>query len=301
MTNVYVWGDGSQLASFDAPSIAIAHYLALYYPDIKLIPNSNVSGSYNGTLPMLITENGQQIHGYKGIVEYLKGNFIGNGKLEEQKDAEMNLIYGGFMESLLETFEVITAYNLFLNKDNYIKYTRPLFKNLLPFPLQYGTPLRLKRAASDLCENYGITADDLFKDENSHDLEMIKAKEKELNSTPVLNNVQKLQVEKSLNDLAMKKSALTNMKCVDLLDEIVSQYKKLKIKDTSACGILFLSYLQVNTLPALKCTFVKEFLRQKSPSLLDLVGSFSKTSNTFQIEPRPLSLVSSLQSAVRTL
>lgn len=301
MAEVYVWGDGSQVASFDAHSIAIAHYLSLYYPEIKIIPNSNVFGSYNGRLPMLITANGQQIHGYKRIVDYTRKNFTGNGTLKEPKDVEMNLIYNGFMESTLETFEIITAYNLFLNKDNYISYTRPLFKILLPFPLQYGAPLKFKQDASDLCENYGITADDSFKEENSHDIEMIKAKENELSSTPILNNVQKLQVEKSLNELAIKKSALTNMRCIELLDETVSQYKQLKIESFSAPGILFLSYLEVNTNSALECTFVKNYLEQSSPSLLQQLDSFSKVGDKFQIQQKPISLVSALCTAIGTL
>ncbi|QPG77078.1 hypothetical protein FOA43_004477 [Brettanomyces nanus] len=268
---LHVWGNGSQVALFDPECLAAVYFVSrLHLDQVTILPDSNYQGSFNGKLPFLVTDDGKQIPGYKSIVRYLQSERSNQFDQLDQSD-RLELVNSGFIEFLLEKFTVITEYNLFLNKDNYVEYTRPLFKQLAPFPLQYKPPMDLRADATRRCENYGITADDSFNEENSEEMEKLKAQERELRETPILNDIQKNHVTKNLNLLAAKKSILTNMKCLTMLDEIMVEYTQLEsqLHANTTSMILFFCFLKSNTLSELPSSFVLHYLTENHPELMD--------------------------------
>lgn len=291
MLSIYVWGNGSKVASFHPQSVAIASYVSSHCPDVIVIPNSNISLSTTGELPFLLLEDNTQIHGYSSIVSHLNHT--------KAQSPDQSLLNDGFLEYMSECCEVITSYNLFLNKDNYVSYTRPLFKSLLPFPLQYKPPIDMRASATRICQESGITADDSAKDDNSEDIERIRAQEEKLKEMPVINDLQKSQVDKSLADLAMKKGILTNMKCLDLLQEVIDTYKSLDLPSDSSSVILFFSYLQVNTLSEMESSFVSDYLIQHDPKLLEQVKLFSLASGP-KIKQSQLKLSDALYNTLQS-
>ncbi|ODV85638.1 hypothetical protein CANARDRAFT_28396 [[Candida] arabinofermentans NRRL YB-2248] len=284
MLQVYVWGDGLQVAEFDPESLAIAKFVNIYCSnlDLQLIPNSNYLLSNNGKLPLLITDKGTQIQGYKEITNYLSKNEKLDSSL--QLDIESQLLNQGFMEFISETLQTLTAYNLFLNKENYEGYTRGIFKKYLPFPFQYKPPLDFKARAIEICNLSGISIDQGYSDVDSDEMKELNERERQIRETPVLSTVQKSQNDGILKNVLAQKNILTNMKGITLLQDTIKEFNSLKqslsTEETEPNGnlfhgtklstseILLYSYFESNTITDLKSDFVKSYLQNKEPELL---------------------------------
>lgn len=288
MVRIYTWGDGAKVAPFDAESVAIARFVAKHCDsDVELFPTSDYLSSFTGKLPYMEIEGGQ-VHGFKAIVKRL----VQDGQCHYQMlTGDKKFTDDGFVDYILEQFGVITNYNLFLNKDNYVGYVRPMFKDLLPFPLQYKPPMQFRDHAVQVCDEYGISADDDA--EVAAEMDRINAQQRELEEQPVLNELQRKQLEKQIADLAARKSLLTNMKCMTLLQEVMDQKDNLSIQDGISEDLLF-GFITANTMPQLKSGFVREYLQQHYPLLLDSPEA------EVSFESEPLNLPGALKGLICT-
>ncbi|GME67147.1 unnamed protein product [[Candida] boidinii] len=298
---IYVWGDGTQVAEFDAESIAICWFLGLcnlydYRNFIKIIPNSNYFISPNGKLPFLKIDNSSQffrdynniasgntnndliqIQGYKNIVNFFENNLNisinpknssnninnnnTNNDINNNNNSDMNnnmnndsqnditnlnpnsdsieykILQDGLTEYVVEYCNIITNYCLFVNKENYEQFTRKLFPNYLPFPLQYNSTIEFRNNAIKICESYGLTdsnnhnnnsSGNNTNNDNGTELDEIKLIENNLKNLPVLNHNHKTSVTNQISELVNRKNYLINLNCIHFTDDFYYQLTKFK-------------------------------------------------------------------------
>lgn len=296
---IYVWGDGSKIAEFDAESIAICWFLGLcnlydYKNFIKIIPNSNYFISPNGKLPFLKIDNSSQffkdynnignnnsnndliqIQGYKNIVNFFENNLnisinsnsnilnnntnnntnnanntnntsndtnnndslndITNSLISNDNSIEYKILQDGLMEYVIEYCNIITNYCLFVNKENYEEFTRKLFPNYLPFPLQYNSTVEFRNNSIKICESYGLTDSNNNNNnsngnnnDNGYELDEIKLIENNLKNLPVLNHNHKISITNQISELVNRKNYLINLNCIHFTDDFYYQLIKFK-------------------------------------------------------------------------
>lgn len=265
MIQLHVWGSGKQLALVDAECIAACWYLSLAVPTNKfeIITSSNISIS--GQLPTL-AHNEEKCVGYLEIIRYLSS--IGYD-LDSFLDDEEKAINTGLIYYIEENLSKITDYTLFLNKDNFEKYSRGIFKEYLPFPMQYNTPIAFRTKAKDKCFSLGSTVEDKSQVEK----EMIK-------NVPTVSKVQQLKNESLIEEKLIIKNSLSNMKCLNLFKTFIEIILNLKkelnsnenlINDISisSSDLLFLSHLFIETNEVLPDNFINTFLQTFNPDLIE--------------------------------
>lgn len=269
MMEVHVWGAGAKLAIVDAECLAIVWLLALTVPKdkFKVVTSSNVDLSDNGKLPLLRDEGGVQVEGFINIVRYLSEKGY---SLDGFLDMEHQAINHGLILFIQDKLHIITDYTLYLNKDNYEKYTRSIYGKYLGFPLQYNTPIHYRSLAKTNCARIDLTVEDKTEIEE----EMLK-------NVPTVSKIQQLQNESMIEEKLLIKNSLTNMKCLNKLKKyidiilnlkkeigIIDEYNLLSNKLTTS-DLLLIANLFVITNKVLPDQFISSFLTKFYPSLAE--------------------------------
>jgi hypothetical protein len=304
---IYSWGDGIQISVFDISSILLAKFISelSLSSEFEIIPSSNIFDSNSGRLPVLLNSeagNNIQVVGFIEILKIiLKDIQFGSNKT----DPKTRILYDAYLHDLVKNLELITNYNFFVVKKNYEGYTRTLFPSLLPWPTQYKPPVDLRNAALELCLNDGIIDDEsvnieyqMLETDLEDELQLLKKEEKNLRDTPVINDMQKMQMDKQLDIISQKKSVISNMQCIKKLKTVLEKFNKLNFQDDIFKSILH-TYLKCNICDSLPENFIRVWLRKEYPELLSEIDSLNVD---FKVENvSKISLSTALRSYVTSL
>ncbi|KAG0675623.1 hypothetical protein C6P40_001526 [Pichia californica] len=277
---IYAWGNGVEIAPFDVPSHILGYLISKHNinDDYEIIPNSNIFDSNSGRLPILIT-NDKQIEGFIEIWEYISAKSKISCDIEDPK---IKILYTSYLNNIVNNLNIITMYNFFVVKNNYENYTRGLFKDYLPWPTQYKPPLDFRKDAQEISLNAGIIDNDLLEidsnfldDDLEDDLQSLRKEEKNLRETPVINDMQKQQIEKQLDIICQKKFIIANMQCIKKLKEVIANFNELKNtfgNDSIFKTILYI-YLRCNIGTKLPENFIATWLKSQNPDLFNSITS----------------------------
>lgn len=278
---LHVWGTPEKLSIIDAECLAIIWYMALIVPpeNFQIITSSNTDISKSGKLPTLrVGEKTQeQYDGFFDIIRYLSEQGY---DLDEPLSKEHRALNHGLLLYIQDKFQIVTDYTLFLNKSNYESYTRSIFKDYLPFPMQYNTPLQYRSIAKKNCSRIGLSVEDKTEVEQ----EMLK-------NVPTVSKVQQMKHESMIESKLVLKNSVSHMTCLNyfhnLIDTIINMQKELgneeKINifgdDITTADLLLLAHLYIQTHQSLPDQFITNYLLKLSQGFLE-----TKTSNLKQIE-----------------
>lgn len=169
-----MWGTGSNISIISPECIASAWLLRLCcFPKgipFEIVASSNTNLADSNRLPVMIIRESpqssivQKYEGYLNIVEYVSREIVPKERETELEfildnylaDSLSQLANKGFLSYLENSLSIINEFNLFINNDNYERYTRKLFQNYLPFPMMYNEPLKLSQSAKANCESKGL-------------------------------------------------------------------------------------------------------------------------------------------------
>jgi sorting and assembly machinery component 37 len=282
---IYAWGNGSEIAPFDVASTLLAALITKndLSTTVKIIPNSNIFDSHSGRLPFMISNSENQVQ-HEGLIDIWKtmcGNCHVNTPHLSGKD---KVLFMAYLNDLVKNLDIITLYNFFVVKRNYEGYTRGSFQQLLPWPTQYKPPVDIRIYATELCYNMGIVDDGPLKsggsleDSDAEDeLTLLRKEEVKLRDTPVMNDLQKSQMDKELDIINQKKSIIANMHCIKMLKDVLRRYEELKDSFDPEYQHFFElvihTYVKCNTSSNLPENFLQVWLQKEQPTLYSKICS----------------------------
>lgn len=301
---IYAWGHDTQIAPFDTSSHLLAYLIEKYSlnDDYQIIPNSNIFKSYSGRLPMLQISETQQLIGFNEIWNFITSQ---NSIIQTNLSPRQKIIQIALINDVLKNLELVTLYNFFVNKRNYQGYTSPQFPKLLPWPTQYKAPIDLRKLAFEKCHNEGIIDDesnDGFKNSNDtdpdvhDDLQNLKNEEKLLHDTPVINDLQKAEIDKKLDIIAMKKSVISNMNCIKIIKSLIDKIHEF---NDPLMKTIILVNLKCNIVEDLPENFIKIWLQREHQDLLKEIDQFNLKSISTQ--STKVSLIDAIKSTVTNI
>ncbi|ODQ65755.1 hypothetical protein NADFUDRAFT_65615 [Nadsonia fulvescens var. elongata DSM 6958] len=282
MLELHVYGPLDNQLSFSPECQAAIWYLALTIgpSNFSVVQSSNTFIAKNGQLPALRTNN-TTYGGLYSIIYYLKGDgFDLDSKLPEINKAQCTAL----SSYITQYGNVCSQYLLFMDKENYEGVMRPLFTRLLPFPMQYNAPGKMRETAKKQCSDYGLgDLDELL--ENNADTK-----------GPVLNQThQQVETEKMAERFGCK-SSRTAIKIMtlaqDFLFTVMDICKKSSMSDDSiflfgnmvtTADIVFATHLQALLNPDLPNNFLKPLVESQFPRSVQLHNNFVEKMNSFQI------------------
>lgn len=146
--SVYLWGEEGKPSLVSSESIALYWFLNNYYRDYKSIEvvfANNTDLSPNEELPLLV-KDGKKWSGFVDIVSFLME------KVPNKDDVETTLLQDGLLEFTGE-LNILTEYQMYLNRTNYETFTRKAFSKLLYWPMWYNTPMNYRTRARQRCSH----------------------------------------------------------------------------------------------------------------------------------------------------
>lgn len=302
------WGDGEEIAPFDVDSHILAYLIKHHDLDsqFKITPNSNIFSSHSGRLPIIMMPDSSQVEGFVEIWKFIKSNADINVTFTNPK---IKILYTAYIDDMIRNLNIITLYNFFVVKKNYEGYTRGSFQNYLPWPTQYKPPIDMRQFALEACLNEGIVDDEstnsetLFTEPDLEDkLQELRKEEKNLRETPVINDLQKTQIDKQLNIIAEKKSLISNMQCIKKLKDIINKYEQMSKTlmnddDNGLFETILLVYLKCNTISGLREKFIQLWLQREHPAIFERLSQLdfdvkATKSSKIAFQEAALSLIS---------
>lgn len=240
--------------------------MALSVPlqEYEVVTSSNTDVSLSGELPTLIHEDGQ-VNGFLDILRFLNEKGF---MLESSLSKEQNALNEGLILYVEDKFQLITDYCLFLNKSNYEKYTRSLYSQYLPFPMQYNVPINDRSRAKANCSRIGLNVED-----------KTEVEEEMMRSVPSISKIQKIKQESMIEEKLIIKNSVTNMSCLRQVQEFVDCVMQLQRELGSNGAHLFgdkitsgdlivLAHIYVWTHKDLPDQFIRTFLDRVQPDLV---------------------------------
>lgn len=273
---IYAWGDGKSIAPFDVSSHILNHLIQENnLKDFELIVNSNIFQSHSGRLPYLVDEDcpNKQATGFVEILKIIKDH---TAKSNQHTSPKLNLLYLAFLDDLVENLELITMYNFFFLKKNYEGFTRGIFQSYLTWPMQYKPPVDLRNHAIEICLENGIINQEsvpngeatYFNSNLEDELENLNSEEKKLRDTPVINELQKSQMDQQLAVLAERKTMVSNMQCLNRLKTLLAKFEDFKSKINDPVFELIVNYyMKLNSFDQLPEKFISMWLQREYPKL----------------------------------
>ncbi|KAH6657315.1 outer mitochondrial membrane transport complex protein-domain-containing protein [Truncatella angustata] len=153
---LHIWGSAFGLPSIDPECLAALSYLGHAVPqeDWSLVASNDASVSPDHILPALHHE-GTWTSGYTNIVSYLgQRNPVWSidGTLSKTQQAD-TLAYSSY---ILSRGSALVAFSLYVSPSAWVDLTRPAYSSLLPFPLTWTVPLKIRSAAIAKTEHLGL-------------------------------------------------------------------------------------------------------------------------------------------------
>ncbi|KAI9768735.1 MAG: hypothetical protein M1840_004730 [Geoglossum simile] len=158
---LHVWGPAFTLPSIDPRCLAVIAYLTHVVPRGQwvLIAGDGLALSQTKELPSL-RHGSTWVLGFRNIVDYLR-------EIDKEWDLDTGLSRDAQADciafsSLVEANgRSLLDISLFVSSKNYETVTRPLYSTILPWPIQYFTPPKLRSAAKARTEHLGLSALDV--------------------------------------------------------------------------------------------------------------------------------------------
>ncbi|KAI9780152.1 MAG: hypothetical protein M1839_006989 [Geoglossum umbratile] len=158
---LHVWGPAFTLPSIDPRCLAAIAYLTHVVPRGQwvLIAGDGLALSQTKELPSL-RHGSTWISGFSSIVDYLR-QFEKGWDLDIglSRDARADCI--AFSSLVEANGRSLLDLSLLVSSKNYEAVTRPLYSAILPWPIQYFTPPKLRSAAKTRTEHLGLSALDI--------------------------------------------------------------------------------------------------------------------------------------------
>lgn len=264
---LYLWGK-DRASGISGESIALEWYLkSKALREVEIVFANNTDISPLGRLPVLkVCSNGDYIHGFLNIVDYLEPK-----RKDEFTDMEklMELSAMSMLDSNLKT---LNEYQLYLDKNNYITFTRKELSQLLYFPFNFNAAYEYRNRAKEQCVDLEYLPVEEKEDENEDDgpadYELAQSK------TFALRGLRKRQRAEELKSIRLNRNYMHKLlEFLDQWDSITDDLPK-----TSPVPILYYSYMyiQLVILPNNNeiCKYLKEM---KSNGYVDtLKETFTK-------------------------
>ena len=210
------------------------------------------------------------------------------------------MINKGLINLLINKFEYINQYNLYLNNKNYENYTRKLFSSYLPFPMMYNQPSKYYAQAQEQVKILGLSkqklvfdfttgnneqgsidvANGLINDEDDEDGET----KTELMS-PLVHYMK--TIIKEIKIKTSIKESRNSMKCLILITQYIERFKTIfqhqqrdsdeefgyifNNQNPSSSEILFYAYIFCLTYEKLPDRFIFNYLKLKQDYTLKFI------------------------------
>ncbi|CAI5756848.1 unnamed protein product [Candida verbasci] len=283
MLQLHVWGINNSISIISPECIAISWLISKSNLEYEVILSNNTNLSNLNKLPCLISETNQ----YNGFNEIL--NFIMDD-VYTPKNAEDQLINQSLTCFILNNFEVLNQYNLFMNGKNYEKYTRKVIVQFYPFPMMFNKSLKLYNNAEQLVKLSGLgkkagsgisflkfanneKEEEICQTETFND-ELDDVDENEVEDekrTKAISSLHEKQLLKKQQTKKILQESRSTMKCLNLLNQYLTSITKLKgdkkylIGDKlSSSEILLAAYLFCLTSDQLPDRFIYNYLTHKT-------------------------------------
>mmetsp|Transcript_7017 Transcript_7017/g.8894 ORF Transcript_7017/g.8894 Transcript_7017/m.8894 type:complete len:362 (+) Transcript_7017:31-1116(+) len=319
MIELHVWGHNSSISVISPECLASSWLLNLQLKPqnipFKIVTSSNTNLSQTDKLPLLLVPKDESTNdryeGFQNISQYISRNFnmehtSGNDikYLPNQNltSAEQKLINSSLTSFIENTIHNISQYNLYINTNNYEKYTRKLFQKFFPFPMMYNQPLKFYHAAQKQVQVIGLNSNnpgffsisgsdavaqtEYFNDENDDE-------ESEGDPVAISSLHEKQLLAKSKRKDLLKESK-NSLKCLNLVNEyidyIVLLYKELNASNkpdefsylfpdtkdgssnaVSSSELQLFAYIHSLCLPELPDKFIANYLTLKYPKFLAFI------------------------------
>ncbi|EMG50946.1 hypothetical protein G210_5695 [Candida maltosa Xu316] len=212
--------------------------------------------------------------------------------------------------NLLDTkIKYINQYNLYLNTQNYERYTRKLFSSYLPFPMMYNQPLKYYKQAQEQVKLLGlgkssggffnlmtneqqeeeVAQTEIFNDEISDD-------EDEDGKVAAISSLHEKQLLKKSKTKQVLQESKNSMRCLILINnyinEIVKLYKERNPDSGKEFGfifgdnsvpssseVLFYAYIYCLTNDVLPDRFIYNYLHQKRGTIVEFIDNVTNDFN----------------------
>ncbi|QLG71751.1 hypothetical protein HG535_0C01000 [Zygotorulaspora mrakii] len=144
---VHMWGLDGKPSLVSPESIALFWFLNGQYTQEKNVQNidicftNNTDLSPEQELPVLIDESGSKVSGFVNIIESLTK--------DRSDDHGDKLLQSALLQFTTTQLTSLTEYQLYLNRQNYEKFTRNAFTQLLYWPMWYNTPANYRTQARE--------------------------------------------------------------------------------------------------------------------------------------------------------
>ena len=288
MVELHVWGNDGEISVISPECIASAWLLSMKkLPDLVIVTSNNTNFSDIGQLPVLI-DGEKKYNGYKQICRYID-NVAGNTGSQTDQLLDSSLI-----SLLLEKFEVLNQYNLYVNSQNYEKFTRKLFQNYLPFPMMYNQPLKYYNYARDQVKLLGLgpSKTGFFSFSSNEPVAMTETLnddiEDEENEQVALSGLHERQLLRKAKEKGVIQESKNSLRCLNLihhyLEQILDIYKTNEPVKRTNHRVLLIAYMACFNYGKLPDGFIGRYLNEKYG---DLVKELENEKQTLTYTTRP--------------
>lgn len=319
MLQLHVWGKDNEISIISPSCIASAYLLnQVLTPqniEFEIIPSNNTNLSDINQLPVLIdNETKEKYNGYNEIIRFIESKYLSTStKLslvsylpsDSLKTTEEKLINKGLINLLINKFEYINQYNLYLNNKNYENYTRKLFSSYLPFPMMYNQPSKYYAQAQEQVKILGLSKQkvsffdfttgtneqgsidvaptELINDEDDEDDE----EGDEDGANVAISSLHERQLLKKSKSKQVLKESRNSMKCLILITQYIERFKTIfqhqqrdsdeefgfifNNQNPSSSEILFYAYIFCLTYEKLPDRFIFNYLKLKQDYTLKYI------------------------------
>ncbi|KAK0383929.1 hypothetical protein NLU13_8020 [Sarocladium strictum] len=286
MLELHIWGPAFGLPSLDAECIAAVAYLqhATASPaDWRLIPSNDPSVSPDNLLPAL-NHDGAWTSGYSNITRYLTTHSLA-------RDLDATVHSSPILSADLHAFtsylnthaSALLDLSLYVSSTNWTTTTRPLYSQLLPFPLTWTLPIHIREGALRRTEPLGLgELDQDFDASGGSTLGSDRLPE------TVRRHLPRVGAKKTVGGemTAEEKAAIRLFAVVDdclsgILKLMHSSSEKDEVRffsdvDVSSVDCLAFGYLSLMREAPVPRSFLKDWLVQKTPKLSLFVDRLRK-------------------------
>ncbi|KGU16284.1 hypothetical protein MEM_01632 [Candida albicans L26] len=319
MLQLHVWGKDNEISIISPSCIASAYLLnQVLTPqniEFEIIPSNNTNLSDINQLPVLIdNETKEKYNGYNEIIRFIESKYLSTStKLslvsylpsDSLKTTKEKLINKGLINLLINKFEYINQYNLYLNNKNYENYTRKLFSSYLPFPMMYNQPSKYYAQAQEQVKILGLSKQkvsffdfttgnneqgsidvaptELINDEDDEDDE----EGDEDGANVAISSLHERQLLKKSKSKQVLKESRNSMKCLILITQYIERFKTIfqhqqrdsdeefgfifNNQNPSSSEILFYAYIFCLTYEKLPDRFIFNYLKLKQDYTLKFI------------------------------
>lgn len=146
---VHLWGIDCTASMISPQSVALMWLLLKIDADCTLVFSNNTYLSPTNELPLLIEHNSE---GAEETNEKLVCGYMDIAKfLLEKEDVAISLEITGILHFLMQDWNYLTLYQLFLDKDNYQEFTNRELGKLFSWPLSLFLPMQLGSKVKTEC------------------------------------------------------------------------------------------------------------------------------------------------------